>query len=528
MATPLGMVVVLLFVFAAAIAQFEAQRRQSQVGIVLALGTLLAIWLIVAISASEGVWELLVVLAIAALFAYLLYRLARYKRPPKWRWTPLRMPVLAWLVAVGLALGVAVGLFFCLDERPQHFPRLQAERPPVADKDNGYLVLMDMMAHLPEPGDEQTSLLLAGTAKAFPPGSAEWRQKAQEVLAMHKDILARANEILACPRFVSPLPKTYPEAFGAEPWLVYCRRIAVVMELKARLLAMDGQAHEAMRVSARITKLGRLVMGYPDDVLSYLVANSILSTGLGSIREAAKSPSATQALLASREEGLDVSEDARAGLARALGGELIAQRLMLEAFQTLELHRDSDGAGSDLGWLRKLVRKPGLPTVKVNASLNELGAEYEKVLDGLDHYRPAVPKPSAQTMGAIARRVGYLRFARNFVAVLFMEMMRPAHSRTVECYFTLIADARLTQVFLALRCYQLENGRLPKALDELAPKYFAQVPVDPFTEKPFVYEPDATPSRLFSVGLDQKPDAKEKDDIVVELTFPPNGPEAHR
>ena len=520
MATRLGMVLLLLFVFAAAIAHFEVHRRQSLLGCALVLGTMYVLFLILVISAPEGFWDTVGSFAVGALLAYLLYRLAR--RPPKWRWAPLRTPVLACLVAVGLALGIGLGLFFCLDEKPEHFPRLQADRPPVADKDNGFFVLKDMMARLPEQKDEETALFLAGQAKAFPPGSPEWREKAEEVLAMHKGILAGADDILARPRFLSPLPTTYDEALWRDPWLAYCRRIAVVMGLKARLLTMDGKADEAMRICSKVINLGRLVMRDAGDVMTYLVANSILSIGLGSVREAAKSPSATVPLLVSRGQGLDVSQDARAGLARALGGELIAQRLMLEAFQTFEWHRDSDGAGSDLARLRKLVRRPGLLTVKVNASLNELGAQYSKVLDGLDHFRPVVPEPPAETIGAMARRVGYLRFVRNFIGEMFLDMLRP-EPRMVGSYFHLIADARLTQVFLALRCYQLENGKLPKTLDELAPNYLAQVPADPFSEKPFVYEPDTTSPRLLSVGPDQKPDApdaEEKDDIVVELNFP--------
>ena len=58
-------------------------------------------------------------------------------------------------------------------------------------------------------------------------------------------------------------------------------------------------------------------------------------------------------------------------------------------------------------------------------------------------------------------------------------------------------------------------GVLPEFLDE--------VPVDPFTEKPFIYEPGADPPRLLSVGPDQELDAEgededERDDILVELT----------
>jgi len=99
----------------------------------------------------------------------------------------------------------------------------------------------------------------------------------------------------------------------------------------------------------------------------------------------------------------------------------------------------------------------------------------------------------------------------------------PAMGMTLEAYFRLVADVRITEVFLALRCYHLEHGRLPESLDALAPAYLEEVPLDPFAEQPFIYEPQADPPRILSVGPDQRrdaPDAEEGDDIAVELTFP--------
>jgi hypothetical protein len=72
--------------------------------------------------------------------------------------------------------------------------------------------------------------------------------------------------------------------------------------------------------------------------------------------------------------------------------------------------------------------------------------------------------------------------------------------------------------------YRLAEGTLPDTLGALAPEFLDGVPVDPFTEKPFIYEPDADPPRLLSVRPDQQLDAEgeadpERDDIVVELNF---------
>ncbi len=123
----------------------------------------------------------------------------------------------------------------------------------------------------------------------------------------------------------------------------------------------------------------------------------------------------------------------------------------------------------------------------------------------------------------IIGRVGCLRFARNPIGYILVPMLMPAVGRgAVEVPFRVLATARLTRLDLALRCYQLEHGKLPESLDVLAPEYLKTVPVDPFTGKPFGYEATGANPRLWSVGPDQKTDpegSKKGDDVVVPLTF---------
>ena len=122
----------------------------------------------------------------------------------------------------------------------------------------------------------------------------------------------------------------------------------------------------------------------------------------------------------------------------------------------------------------------------------------------------------------LAKKTGYVSFIRNSVGVVLTEMCGPSDRSVVRGYWHQVADARMTRVFLALRCYHLEHGRMPASLDDLAPEYLEEVPVDPFAEQPFVYEPQADPPCILSVGPDQArdaPDAEEGDDIAVELTF---------
>jgi hypothetical protein len=86
------------------------------------------------------------------------------------------------------------------------------------------------------------------------------------------------------------------------------------------------------------------------------------------------------------------------------------------------------------------------------------------------------------------------------------------------------ARIRLARAILLLRAYELDHGRLPATLDELAPDYWASVPKDPFDEKPLRY--DAAARRVWCVAENLKDDkgandykAKDKPDDVV-MAFP--------
>lgn len=63
-----------------------------------------------------------------------------------------------------------------------------------------------------------------------------------------------------------------------------------------------------------------------------------------------------------------------------------------------------------------------------------------------------------------------------------------------------------TRLALALRLYRLDHGDYPATLDALAPNYLSKVPLDPFTNKPFVYKREGKGSVVYSLGPNQRDD----------------------
>lgn len=87
---------------------------------------------------------------------------------------------------------------------------------------------------------------------------------------------------------------------------------------------------------------------------------------------------------------------------------------------------------------------------------------------------------------------------------------------------------RNLQLAIALASCLADNGKYPKTLDELAPKYLAKIPNDLFTEKLLIYKPNKNGYLLYSFGINEIDDRGKtygeipigSDDIRVRVPLP--------
>ena len=64
----------------------------------------------------------------------------------------------------------------------------------------------------------------------------------------------------------------------------------------------------------------------------------------------------------------------------------------------------------------------------------------------------------------------------------------------------------------ALELYRRDNQAYPDSLDPLAPRYLANLPVDPFSGKPFIYRRDNDDYVLACAGEDK---VESSDDMTI-------------
>jgi len=82
---------------------------------------------------------------------------------------------------------------------------------------------------------------------------------------------------------------------------------------------------------------------------------------------------------------------------------------------------------------------------------------------------------------------------------------------------------------LAIRRFEIDQGRLPGSLEELAPRYLPAVPRDPFSGGPLVYRRSAEGYRLYSLGKNRLDDGGSYPaDLVIPLLESDDEPARHR
>ena len=99
---------------------------------------------------------------------------------------------------------------------------------------------------------------------------------------------------------------------------------------------------------------------------------------------------------------------------------------------------------------------------------------------------------------------------KSYQDFMLSEMTKKNQDNFSAMYTRLIVEVsflRLVQIQAAIQLYNLEKKRFPKSLDELKP-YFQSIPLDPFSDKPFLWATDSIGRPFaYSVGPDFKDDS---------------------
>ncbi|MFO7959200.1 MAG: hypothetical protein R6X33_19105 [Candidatus Brocadiia bacterium] len=442
-------------------------------------------------------------------------------------------------VAAGMVLfwGVALTLWATVDDPRRDFPALQVDTAPPPPGENAFFVIERMRAIAPEEkevtdedgqwgtnGANELSFLLEHAPGRGGPVPEDWEVRAERLLAAHAEVLELVDDALAHGQLSQPGPPTGIEATeAAMPWLEFSRRTGRLLSLSCELHLLRAETEAAMEDADRGVRLGLLYLRRPDALVDHLVGMSIYKGSLWQLREVV---ARTRDVSILREYSLNGApeKELRAGVRHALASEFHRMMKIVEDLhestipEVQALAAGEEGPEGGTQFIRRV------PFVKPGMTHNLAGRFFSSLVEETQRYDPPVPDPEWQAYGVreLADTVGWIHVVRNPIGDVILAMTFPACARAVEMHFEAVAAFRLTRIHLALRTHQLEHGEMPEVLDALAPEYLDEVPVDPFTREPFVYEPDADPPHVRSAGPDRergKSRMEGGDDIVVELGF---------
>ncbi len=99
---------------------------------------------------------------------------------------------------------------------------------------------------------------------------------------------------------------------------------------------------------------------------------------------------------------------------------------------------------------------------------------------------------------------------------------RECYDQVHETHRRYICSAQLLVTDLAIRAYKQDHGEYSANLELLAPDYLSQVPLDPFSNKPFQYRRGVSDFVLYSIGSDGV-DNGGKFGNLQQVTYHPEG-----
>ena len=265
------------------------------------------------------------------------------------------------------------------------------------------------------------------------------------------------------------------------PHLSEVREGFTLLFLEAVLLASHGDPNGAAEAIAAALGVGRSLDQEPVPI-SHLVR-------MGGANWAASTLERTLHQIAFTDAQLDVLyrafSDIRAddALLRALAGERCSLLTLFESPWAI------DGS--------YFQKPPPLPLLQAYGALGLSAREGAIFLDHMAECIRIVQLPTFERLAAVEAAEANLRGRRG----LFVNEAGNIFS-LISRQLRTVAQIETTKAALGLERYRLANGMLPDALAELVPRYFEEIPPDPFDGRPLRYKQVEGGFVVYSVGED--------------------------
>jgi len=315
----------------------------------------------------------------------------------------------------------------------------------------------------------------------------------EELLEKNKDvfkIFEKAEEYNYF-QFPDPDPISYISLSNeSKNFALRLSDLSKLVIIKSKYLIKEGEEKEALDLIFVLIKIGHMIEeGFIHDSVIYSFGTQTKNYGLKALIEE------VPYLYLSKEESknyinkLENFKGNKEGLIRAIKGDymnFLKEKEIVERTLRNEFKKDN--------FIARFINFPddiifAYFSYKPNETKKLIADLYRDVIDKANkdcyeietkNYKPKVPKSEIKrifTKNLVGKTI-YDKKADNIYTPL-----------EIKCLETLYIEAAKT--LLALKAYKIENGNLPKSLEELVPEYFSSLPKDPFDNKALKYSPKA-------------------------------------
>ncbi len=412
---------------------------------------------------------------------------------------PVALAIVAWRAEARLAGAVAE-----IASRGEPLMPADLVRPPIPAEENAASVYEKAFAaiELSEEDEELLSDLRRGESSLDDP---EMGARARDIAKRNEEALRLIHRAADMPRcdFGIDWSKGHDVTFPHYPKLRTCARLLVFESL---VLLDVGKVDEAAECGVTVFQLARAA----DDpsLIGQLVRYGIIATGWDALQlvlhDAEAEPSVCRRLAADIAR-IDLVHSLVQALKgdRALGRGLFAVlRSTRDPFEALEkTQRGEEMESSGAGEQDRPARK-GRPRYHARWWLACDELEY------LERMEVAIGEASRPYREALAAVEGLHRVPVTYVPppAVVTVMQTPAFGRTFASRDQAIARLGMAEIALSLKAYKVERGEYPESLEELAVFVGQELPMDPFSEGPFVYRREGAGFLLYSLGANLEDD----------------------
>jgi hypothetical protein len=262
----------------------------------------------------------------------------------------------------------------------------------------------------------------------------------------------------------------------------------------AVLMAEDGRVEEAVEQCLDGMRFARGTLRHPT-LINYLVAMADMKQMAVCLQEIVSGRELPDTLLSGIGKELD-ADPWREGLIRSLEGE----RIM--AVETARGESDLDDFGKGVySWLFRPAFKSG--------SIWMLSAYGE--------YIKAAAAPYFESRAVYERLDRELK--ENTVRYKFIGMLFPQLQTVMFKKATLEAVLEAARIGIACKMHKNANGAFPGNTDLLSPGILKEIPLDPFTGKPFIYRLQDTGFIVYSLGSNLRDDGGRGTLMITQLVM---------